>query len=190
MSNWLTTPTGSRSQVGPTKSTEEAVVPAEPMKPDLPALRWVRIQENPQHPLIALLDGRTAAQAAADALGAPWVPISYACGYILTDGWAFRDANGPISTFCPVPPDSLPVIQALVTELQRSSISGREMALRIGHDLKQLSAFSEMPKTKFNTACTCTLMRICHPAPVCSVGDWLNMPAWALRLPSRRMRLT
>src|SRR5215212_6267148 len=83
-----------------------------------PAVRLVRIKENPYHPLIALFESRKYANAKAEALGAPWVPMSYACGYVLSDGWNFRDAKGLVPTFCPVPPDALVAMQQLVITLQ------------------------------------------------------------------------
>ena len=155
-----------------------------------PAVRWVRINENPQHPLIALFESRAFANAKAQALGAPWVAFSYACGYVLTDGWNFRDANGLVPTFCPVPPDALGTMQQLVINLQQEQLPGKELARRVASVLRDLPSLASMSRPQFEDTCNCTLMRLCYAAPTGAKDDWLTMPAWALKLPSRRMRLT
>lgn len=154
-----------------------------------PAVRWVRINENPQHPLIALFESRAFANAKAQALGAPWVALSYACGYVLSDGWHFRDANGLIPTFCPVPPDALVAMQQLVISLQQEKMSGKELARRVGTVLGDLPALAALSKPQFADICNCTLMRVCYPAPIGAKDDWLTMPPWALKLPRRRVQL-
>jgi len=155
-----------------------------------PAVRLIRLNENPKHPLIALFESRQYAKSKADALGAPWVALSFACGYVLTDGWNFRDANGPISTFCPVPPDALTAMQQLVIALQADKVPGRELMLRVSSALREIPALASMSKSQFEDTCNCTVMRVCYAPPIGAKDDWLTMPAWALKLPSRRMRLT
>lgn len=155
-----------------------------------PAIRLIRIRENPQHPVIALFESRAYAKAKADALGAPWVIMSYACGYVLTDGWHFRDAKGPVVTFCPVPPDALVPMQQLVITLQIDKVPGNELMNRVTRTLRQIPSLANLSEGHFQDACNCTVMRVCYPPPIGAKDDWLTMPAWALRLPSRRMRLT
>ena len=154
-----------------------------------PAVRLIRLSENPQHPVIALFESRRYAKAQADALGAPWVTLSYACGYVLTDGWNFRDANGLVPTFCPVPPDALDIMQQLVIALQMDKVPGSELMSRVSSVLQEIPCLAKLPKSQFQDACNCTVMRVCYSAPIGAKDDWLTMPAWALRLPSRRMRL-
>ena len=154
------------------------------------AVRWIHLTENPQHPLIALFESRVLAKQRAQELGAPWVAMAYACGYILTDGWNFRDANGLVPTFCPVPPDALNAMQSLVIALQREKMTGKEPALHIWTVLREIPCLARLPNRQFEDMCNCTLMRVCYAAPTGAKDDWLTMPAWALKLPSRRMRLT
>jgi hypothetical protein len=158
--------------------------------PKDPSTRLIRIKENPQHPLIALFETRQTAREHAAELGAPWVAMYYACGYVLTDGWNFRDANGPVAAFCPVPIEALKTIQHLVISLQQEKVSGRELALRIASCLRSIPSLQQLPTTQFEDTCNCTLMRVCYAAPTGAKDDWLTMPPWALTLPSRRLRLT
>ncbi|MEO7598470.1 MAG: hypothetical protein ABIV50_06030 [Opitutus sp.] len=154
-----------------------------------PAVRLIRLSENPQHPVIALFESRRQAKLQADALGAPWVSMAYACGYVLTDGWNFRDADGLVPTFCPVPPDALDTMQALVIALQTDRVPGNELMSRVTSVLQDIPCLAGLPRLQFQDACNCTVMRVCYPSPVGAKDDWLTMPAWALRLPSRRLRL-
>jgi hypothetical protein len=158
-------------------------------EPKTTPVRWVRLDENPQHPLIALIESRTAARARAAELGAPWVAMSYACGYVLTDGWHFRDANGIVATFCPVPPDALNAMQQLVIALQREPMAAKEVSRRVWSALMEIPCLARLPKPQFEDMCNCTLMRVCYSAPTGAKDDWLTMPPWALKLPSRRLRL-
>ena len=159
-------------------------------KGDETAVRLIRLNENPKHPLIALFESRKYAKARADALGAPWVALSYACGYLLTDGWNFQDANGPVATFCPVPPDALDSMQQLVIALQIDKVPGRELMPRVRSALGEIPALASLSQSQFEDTCNCTVMRVCYASPTGAKDDWLTMPPWALRLPSRRMRLT
>jgi hypothetical protein len=159
-------------------------------RPAGPAIRRIRINENPQHPVIALFETRQAAKEHAEELGPPWVAMSYACGYVLTDGWNFQDAEGLVPTFCPVPIDALKTLSHLVGVLQQEQVPGRELAWRIGSCLREIPSVAKLPAAQFEDVCTCTLMRVCYSAPTGAKDDWLTMPAWALTLPSRRMRLT
>ena len=154
-----------------------------------PTIRLVRLSENPQHPVIALFESRLHAKAQADALGAPWVTFAYACGYVLTDGWNFSDANGLVPTFCPVPPDALDTMQALVIALQTDRVPGSELMARVTSVLQDIPCLAGLPRMQFQDACNCTVMRVCYAPPTGAKDDWLTMPAWALRLPSRRLRL-
>jgi hypothetical protein len=154
------------------------------------AVRWIRLNENPQHPLIALFESRLVAQARAQELGAPWVAMAYACGHVLTDGWNFRDANGLVSTFCPVPPDALRTMEQLIIALQRERMAGKELAQRVWSALREIPCLARLPDPQFEDMCSCTLLRVCYAAPTGAKDDWLTMPAWALKLRSRKMRLT
>jgi hypothetical protein len=154
------------------------------------AVREIRLDGNSQHPLIALFESRVQARARAKELGAPWVAMSYACGYVLTDGWNFRDASGLLPTFCPVPPDALNAMQQLVTALQREQMPAKELSQRVQSALRAIPCLARLPTPQFEDMCNCTLMRVCYEAPIGAKDDWLTMPAWALKLPSRRIRLT
>jgi hypothetical protein len=149
----------------------------------------IRLEENLQHPEIALFASRAVARTEAEILGAPWVAMSFACGYILTDGWNFRDANGVLPTFCPVPPAALNVMQQLVIALQQEKMTGKELSKRVFSVLREIPCLKDMPNSQFEDMCNCTLMRVCYPAPTGAKDDWLTMPAWALVLPSRKIRL-
>ena len=153
------------------------------------AARWIRLEENPQHPFIALFESRKSANAEAKALGAPWVPMSFACGYVLTDGWNFRDVNGLLPTFCPVPPAALKVMQQLVIALQQEKMTGQELSRRVFSVLRELPCLAELPPSQFEDMCNCTLRRVCYAPPTGAKDDWLTMPPWALSLPSRKARL-
>jgi len=126
-------------------------------------VRWIRINENPQHPLIALFESRLVARARALELGAPWVAMAYACGYILTDGWNFRDANGLVSTFCPVPPDALRTMEQLIIALQREPMAGRTW----------LNA-SGLPCVRFRVLRNCPIrsLKTCAAARCCVSVTW------------------
>ena len=66
-----------------------------------PITGGIRLEETLQHPEITLFESRAVARTQAEELGAPWVAMSFACGYILTDGWNFRDAQGSDSDLLP-----------------------------------------------------------------------------------------
>jgi len=149
----------------------------------------LRLEENWTRPTVRLFESREAAQERAEELGAPWCAVAFACGYILTNGWSFQDAKGALPAFCPVPPESLPFMQELVTGLKREDVSSSEMAQRIYAELRTIPALLALSRPLFEAACTCTLLRVGYPAPTGAKDDWLTMPAWALRLPSRRKRL-
>ena len=171
----LVTPkSGASGQVGPTISFAP------------PSLL---LQENLQRPTVSLFESRETAQLKCRLLGAPWCPVAYACGYILTNGWSFQDTDGTLPAFCPVPPEGLPFMQQLVIELKQETVSGSEMAQRILVELQTVPALTELTQQLFETACTCTLLRVGYAVPCGAKDDWLTMPAWALRLPSRRARL-
>jgi hypothetical protein len=161
--------------------------PAPTEKP--PITRGIRLEETLQHPEIALFPTRAAAKAKAEELGAPWVGMSFACGYILTDGWNFRDENGVLPTFCPVPPPALGVMQQLVIALQQEKMTGKELSKRVFSVLREIPCLKDMPNAQFEDMCNCTLMRVCYAPPTGAKDDWLTMPAWALMLPSRKNRL-
>jgi hypothetical protein len=114
--------------------------------------------------------------------------MTYACGYILTTGWNFRDATGPLQTFCPVTLDELDIIIPLVFQLKVSEIPSKDRPRRVRSALHPLMA--SMSRSAFESLCICTLMRINFPLPTGAADDWLTMPSWALRISKRRMRLT
>ena len=155
-----------------------------------PITGGIRLEETLQHPEITLFESRAVARAQAEELGPPWVAMSFACGYILTDGWNFRDSQGAIPTFCPVPPPALKVMQQLVIALQHEKMTGRELSKRVFSVLREIPCLKTMPNSQFEDMCNCTLMRVCYGPPSGEKDDWLTMPAWALVLPSRKLRLT
>lgn len=147
----------------------------------------LRLNANPKHPTIQLFMNRNDASARATELGAPWVSITYACGYILTDGWHFCDAEGILETFCPVTIDQLDRIVPLVTDLKRAETPASELPRRIAVGLSSLEP--SMTKAAFESMCLCAIMRIGYAMPNGAPDDWLTTPVWALRLPKRRLRL-
>ena len=147
----------------------------------------LRLNANPKHPTIQLFMNRSEASARAAELGAPWVGITYACGYILTDGWHFCDAEGLLETFCPVTIEQLDVVVPLVTELKLHEVPPSELPRRIATGLSSLEP--TMTKAAFESMCLCALMRIGYSMPNHAPDDWLTTPVWALRLPKRRVRL-
>lgn len=147
----------------------------------------LRLNANPKHPTIQLFLNRKDASARAAELGAPWVPVTYACGYILTDGWHFSDAEGSLETFCPVTIEQLDCIVPLVSELIVDAVPASELPRRIAAGLRSLEP--TMTKAAFESMCLCALMRVGYPPPKNAPDDWLTTPVWALRLPKRRMRL-
>jgi hypothetical protein len=148
----------------------------------------LRLNANPKHPTIQLFMNRKDAAARAAELGAPWVPVTYACGYILTDGWNFCDAEGKLDTFCPVTLEQLDRIVSLVSDLKVEQVPAGELPRRIAAGLKPLEA--GMPKAAFESMCLCAMMRVGYAMPNGAADDWLTTPPWALRIPKRRMRLT
>jgi len=165
------------------------LVPAGPSVPELPALRSLRLKENPQHPTIVLFEKRQAAQECARLMGAPWVAVPYACGYVLCDGWSFHDAKTPLPAFCMVPPDALVVIKNLVIDLKIECVPPRELPALIAASLRKEPTLAGATDAFFEGVCLITLMRVGYAMPTGAKDDWLTMPAWALRLPSRQKRL-
>jgi len=173
------------------RTTHQSVVPGFPgpnhpspqHRAPLPALT---LQANPQRPSLFLFANRTDAETRAAEVGAPWVPVAYACGYLLTDGWRFQDMTGVVPAFCPVPVNSLPLLRALVTELPRLDVPVRDWPDIIRQNLENEPSLQDLTKPLFEAACYCVLLRAGHPAPTGDKSDWLTTPAWALKLPRRR----
>lgn len=143
----------------------------------------VRLRENIKHPTIELFGSKAIAAIRAKELGAPWVPVTYACGYLVTNGWSFCDVNGPLSTFCPVPVTALGTVSALVRYLKAEQIPNERLPAEIGQALQPLKA--TMPEAVFQGLCLCTLLRIGYPMPHGAEDDWLTPPAWGLMLRRR-----
>ncbi len=141
---------------------------------------------NLQRPNLFLFSSRANAETRAAEIGAPWVPVAYACGYLLTDGWRFQDMTGVIPPFCPVPVESLPMLRALVTELPLLNVSVRDWPEVIRQNLEHEPSLQELTKPLFEAVCYCVLLRTGHPKPAGDKTDWLTTPPWALKLPSRR----
>lgn len=120
--------------------------------------------------------------------GAPWVPVAYACGYMLTNGWSFRDATGPLETFCPVTLEQLDAVKALVVRLKMEEVPAKELPRIIAIELIPMKEGISTPAYK--SLCYYTLLRIGYPLPTGKSDDWLSIPPWALRLPKKRMRLS
>jgi hypothetical protein len=147
----------------------------------------IRLAPNPYRPSTLLYVARDQAQATARQKGAPWVAVAYGCGYLLTDGWHFHDAERLLETFCPVTLPQLDLIRSLVVTLKQEETPSRELPRRIGDELRPLEA--ELTPGQFESLCMCALMRIGYALPSGAKDDWLTTPAWALRLPSKRPRL-
>ncbi len=149
----------------------------------------VNIGQNPQRPFISLFLSRPVADQRARELGAPWVPVAYACGYVLTDGWHFRDADGLLPTFCPVPPACLESLRDLVIRVQRDRVPPKDLPGVVGETLRSLAVIADLPAPRIEAIGLCVIMRVGYPSPVGAKDDWLTMPAWALKLPRRKLRL-
>ncbi len=160
---------------------EDTSTPAKATSVFLPA--------SPYHPALSLFANQKQAQATADLLGTPWAPITFACGYLITDGWHFHDTNGILKTFCPVPHACLEVIQEIVEQLQKSDLDPKYYPIHITQALRDSPALASLKQSTFDTVCLCTLMRIAHAPYTGDKEDWLTIPAWALRIPKRRPRL-
>ncbi len=149
----------------------------------------ISLPASPFHPGLSLFANQKQAQASADLLGVPWAPITFACGFLITDGWHFHDTNGLVRTFCPVPHACLEVIQEIVEQLQKSDLDPRYYPIHITQALRDSPALSSLKQSAFDTVCLCTLMRIAHAPYTGDKDDWLTIPAWALRIPKRRPKL-
>lgn len=143
----------------------------------------VRLRENIKHPTIELFGSKPIAAIRAAELGAPWVPVTYACGYLVTNGWSFCDVNGPLQTFCPVPITALGTVTALVRYLKVEQIPAERLPGEIGQALLPLKP--TMAPAVFEGLCLCTLLRIGYPMPHGAEDDWLTPPAWGLSLQRR-----
>ena len=147
----------------------------------------VKLNGNLKHPPIELFAKRGDAATEATTLGPPWVPVTYACGYMLTNGWCFRDANGPLQTFCPVTIEQLDTITPLITRLKLEEVPAKELPRKITAALQPLA--DSMSQAAFESLCYYTFMRIGYPLPTGEKEDWLTIPPWALRLPTRTKKL-
>lgn len=159
----------------------KAIVPATVESIFLPA--------SPFHPAVSVFTNQKQAQAAAEGLGASWAPITFACGYLITDGWKFHDAQGYVATFCPVPHECLEVIQDIVGQLQKSDLEPKYYPIHIAQALRDHPVLAALKPAAFDSVCLCTLMRITHAPYQGKKDDWLTVPAWALRIPKRRPSL-
>jgi hypothetical protein len=146
----------------------------------------VRLNKHPEYPTIELFGNRLAAQQHAAQMGPPWVPIAFACGYILTNGWSFCDVKGPLATFCPIPYEALDEVRVLVTWLKHDQIPAGRLPEEIGSALKHLAP--SLTQAAFEGLCYCTLLRVGYPLPTGAKDDWLTTPAWALRLPGHQIK--
>lgn len=155
----------------------------------LGAVETISLQASPYYPALKLFAARKDAQLRAQDLGAPWVPVAFACGYLVTNGWHFQDANGLLKTFCPVPHNVIEVLQDLVTELQKPLYAPKDCPAYINKVLKDIPFMQTLPRAYYEAVCFCTVMRIGYAAPSDKPDDWLTVPAWALRLKRRRARL-
>lgn len=143
----------------------------------------VRLRENIKHPTVELFGSKSIAAIRAKELGAPWVPVTYACGYLVTNGWSFCDVKGPLKTFCPVPVTALDTVTALVRYLKTEQIPIDRLPAAIGEALSPLKR--TMTPAVFEGLCLCTLLRIGYSMPAGDEDDWLTPPAWGLSLKRR-----
>ena len=149
----------------------------------------INLRESPYYPSLKLFAAKIDAQRRAQELSAPWVPVAFACGYLVTNGWHFQDANGLLKTFCPVPHNVIEVLQDLVRELQKSKYKPKDYPAYITNALADIPFMKTIPRASYEAVCFCTVMRLGYPAPKDQPDDWLTVPAWALRLNRRRKRL-
>lgn len=156
----------------------------------LPRCPSVSLPASPYHPALNLFTAQKDAQACAELLGAPWIPFAFACGYLITNGWHFHDTEQLIDTFCPVPHECLETIQDIVTELQKSELAPKYFPIHISQALRDHPVLAALKQPVFDAVCQITLMRISYPPFSGKKDDWLTVPAWALRMPKRRARLS
>lgn len=149
----------------------------------------VFLPASPFHPAVSLFGNQKQAQVNAELLGSGWAPISFACGYLITNGWQFHDTQGLVATFCPVPHECLEVIQDIVAQLQKSDLEPKYYPIHIAQALRDHPVLAALSPVSFDSVCLCTLMRISHAPYEAKKDDWLTIPAWALRIPKRRPRL-
>jgi|GEM_PF-6381036 len=173
-----------RSLRSATQRAPEAAAAVVPLK-----VEAVFLPASPYHPAVSLFANHKQAQATAENLGAPWAPITFACGYLIADGWRFHDTQGVLATFCPVPHECLEVIQDIVAQLQTSELEPKYYPIHIAQALRDSPVLASLTPAFFDSVGLCTLMRIAHPAYSGKRDDWLTVPAWALRIPKRRARL-
>lgn len=154
----------------------------------LPApLATVRLDANYRHPAMKLLRTHADGWRRAQQLGDHWRPIAFACGYLVCDGWNFQDAQGPVRTFCPVPPQALDGIRRVILALWEEQVPVEPRLERIGRSLRAEPSLAELPSAQFESACLLTQLRANHPAPPGAENDWLRPPSWAFSLPNVRV---
>ena len=172
-------PSSSRKSDNPAPSPAAAAGPAS-----------VLLQASPYHPALSLFVSQKNAQSVAAERGPTWVPLAFACGYLITDGWQFHDTQGRVSTFCPVPHECLETIQDIVTVVQKSDLVEKYRQVHIKEALRDHPTLAALPPSLFESVCVCTLLRVNHGPYNGDKEDWLTIPAWALRMPKRRMRIS
>lgn len=165
-------------------TSAEPLVPTPP-KGDMYAI--VGIKATPFHPALMLFASKQDAVTVAKEYGPPWVPFAFACGYLLTTGWEFRDANGKVATFCPVPHKLLEALQSVVKALHKPTYAPKDYPRYIHATLFTLPEIQALPKSYFEAVCFCTVMRMGYPDPCGNPMDWLTIPAWTLRLKRRQL---
>jgi len=156
----------------------------------LPRCASVSLPASTYHPALALFTAQKDAQTCAELLGPPWTPFAFACGYLLTNGWYFHDTEQLLETFCPVPHECLETIQEIVIELQKSDLAPKYFPIHISQALRDHPVLAALKPAAFEAVCQITLMRISYPPFSGQRDDWLTVPAWALRMPKRRARLS
>ena len=152
-------------------------------------LSTINLKASAHYPALILFSAKSDAALRANMLGAPWVPVAFACGYLVTNGWHFQDAKGLLATFCPVPHNVIEILQDLVTELQKPKYKPREYPAYIVTAMESIPFMKTIPRAYFEAVCFCTVMRIGYGTPKDQPDDWLTIPAWALRMKRRRARL-
>ena len=113
------------------------------------AIDTISLKECAHHPAIKLFARKSDAACRARLLGAPWVPVAFTCGYLVTDGWHFRDANGILKTFCPVPHEVIEILQDLVTELKNEKYNPRDYPAYIFQVLESIPFMKTIPRAYY-----------------------------------------
>lgn len=130
------------------------------------------------HVTLRLFTSPAAAAKVAASLGPSWSAFAYGDGYMLTTGWLFQDAAGPVEGFRPAPREVLEAMQDLVRVLQPGHYSRRGCLRLIEDYLRSFRVLRRLSEVQFKAMCFCAFKRLDHPAPRNHPNDWLTLPSW------------